>query len=132
MNYATSYAAIHDPAEDNALDYFEPTDKQIKGRAEYLKPLLLASRTDAGELLATQTGTPAWEAFAVALHAGDDCEAGRMARELLDTAASQAAENLASNELHRWGGSDYQYEDTRTLRRIRAIEVWSWLREWER
>jgi hypothetical protein len=113
-------------------DDFEPTSKQIKARADYLKPLLLASREDAADLLATQTGTPDWEAFARTLHAGDECEAGKLARKLMDKGAAEESARLASNELHRWRGSDYQYEDMRTLRRIRAIEVWSWLREWER
>lgn len=118
--------AAHSP------DEFEPTDAQIAARAAYLKPLLAASKADVAELLATTTGTPAWDAFALALLDGDEREASKLARALMVQAVDEEAERLASNELHHWRGSDRQYEDSQVLRRIRAIEVWSWLREWER
>ena len=118
--------AAHSP------DDFEPTDDQIAARAAYLKPLLLADAGLAGELLATQNGTPAWDAFATMLLT-DQCEAGRMARAMLETAAGEEAERIADNELTRWVGAySSQYNDMQTLVRIRAGDVWSWLAKWER
>ena len=113
-------------------DDFEPTDKQIAARAAYLKPLLLADAGLAGELLATQNGTPAWDACAAMLLT-DQCEAGKLARKLLDKGASQEAKRIADNELTRWVGAySNQYDDMQTLVRIRAGDVWTWLAEWER
>lgn len=108
------------------MKHYEPTEKEIQTRADYLKPLLLKSREDAGELLANQTGTPSWNEFAAALHDGDECEAGKLARAMLSLAVDEEAERLASNELYDWRNSNSQYYDIECLRRIGALEIHEW------
>lgn len=95
----------------------EPTDAEIAEYAAYLKPKLLASRADAGDLLAMECGGKSWEAFAMAIHAGDHCEAGRLAALMLDKAAGDDAERIASDVLY---GDDGHAD---TLRRIGADDA---------
>lgn len=95
----------------------EPTDAEIAEYAAYLKPKLLVSKFDIPELLAMGVNGPSWDDFAVAIHAGDHCEAGRLAALMLDKAATDDAERIASDVLY---GDDYHAD---TLRRIGADDA---------
>ena len=124
MRYALSYQTLFEP-EDPYRD-FEPTGEEVAARAAYLHPLLAKSRRDAGELLATVTGTPGWEEFALTLHDGDGYEAIRLAARLMSKAVNEEATRLAEAELWRTLAN---CSDTALLNRIGATDVWTWLRE---
>lgn len=123
MNALPSIYVAHDARLIAQRDY-EPSDQDIADRAEYLLPLLAKSKDDAGEILGNCTGTPEWEAFAVLLHEGDECEAGKVAKAMLTKATQAEAERLAEVELI----GPCQHYDTETLTRIRANDVREWLR----
>jgi hypothetical protein len=112
---------------DDPLRHFEPIDAQIAARTAYLNPLLLASRSEAGSLLSTMDNTPEWYAFAAAVHGNDLCEAGQIARQMLETATSDEAERLAEAGLY--GISSVA--DDEILHRIGATPITEWLRDYE-
>lgn len=114
-NSFAHFQAIHDAKMPR--DRLHPTDEEIAAYAAHIKPLLLASREDVPDLLAMAVGGPEWENFALSLNAGCNEEAGRLARVMLDKAASDDAERIASDELY----GDEDHSDT--LRRIGASDV---------
>lgn len=95
-------------------DYREPTDEDIRLYAEHIKPKLLMSRRDVPEMLAMMTASDEWENFALSINAGCAEEACRLGKVLLDKAATEDAERIASDELY----GDDDHSDT--LRRIGA------------
>lgn len=108
----------------HSSDDFEPEDADIAARAAYLVPLLAKSKADVAELLSTTTGTPAWDAFALALFDGDDAQAVTLAKALMVKAVAEEATRLAEAELWQRRSAG----DLALLRRIGAVDVWDWLR----
>jgi len=123
----TAFTAVrYFGAAAHSLDDYEPDDKDIADRAAHLKPLLAKSRADVSELLATTTGTPAWEAFGLALFDHDEFEATRLAKRLLVQAVNEEATRLAEAELWR----QTNCHDLALLHRIGARDWQAWM--WER
>lgn len=98
-------------------DMREPTDAEIAEYAAYLKPKLLASRADAGDLLADQSGVLGWNAFAELMHDGYVHTARLHFLDLIERSAGESAERIA-DEILRGG---YDHDDT--LRRIGADDA---------
>lgn len=95
-------------------DRREPTDEDIRLYAEHIKPKMLESTEDAGELLSMEVGGIWWERFAVAIQAGYAHSAIWYGRQMLEKASADEAERIASDELY--GDADH----SETLRRIGA------------
>lgn len=95
-------------------DRREPTDEDIRLYAEHIKPKLLRSHQDVGEMLASMTCDDRWDFFAMSINDGCSKEACRIGARLLDKASSEEAESIASDELY----GDDDHSDT--LRRIGA------------
>ena len=94
----------------------EPTEQQIRWYAEQIKPRLMQSKEDLGDLLAGMTGTHGWDDFAMFL-LKRNTEAFAIGSSMLNHAAKEESERIATDMLY--GDEDH----SGTLQRIGAPSV---------
>src|SRR3569623_2047494 len=104
-------------------DVREPSDEEIKARAEYLAPLIRDKHPNPSELVAQEMGGWHWrEQMDTLLREDDDCELGRLLRRMLAAGAKAEAECLAAAELY--DNTDFQQGGL--LAHINAAPIGAW------